>query len=629
MPIGIDDAANFVALVGFAAGFLESCIKGLLILSKARSYGRDISGINLMIELELHKLHAWGVEVGLSREPPTLLVDAQHALVVPKVLTHLHDLISDLNKMRSEFGLQLEETKEHFTRLNDNESAFERLGIEANDGCENVLSKIFRKKTQPWRVLKWITFDEKKVRNLLSQINYFRQELEQIIDATRQAKIARAADMLARNAVLSTANEQDLDMIGFDTGEYALGREVAAAARLKKQGLLLGMMDIDYVSSKHEPNSPRSSAHWSYRKNSYPLLMPRYSNNDLAAMRISATLISDSTYVEPMPRFLARCEGEPVLLEFKSDSVLNHEALKDRVCKVAAFLRDLNESFHGLSCRGYVKVYNRYAYVFDLKAVVNVKDAKSGPALRTLRELLDETGAPSVNLRISFAITLLETLLQLHTSGWLHKEFRSDNVIFLRDTFDYVDDFLSAPMRVTGYAYARADQPQEPTEPLQSEVELDLYRHPRCLGHAREFFRRAFDIFSVGCILLEIGFWCSLSSLFRRESGHSQRSELQTLDLLRIRREMLFSPASEKAYGVKRKPVNGAIKCDRSDIFCKLQASMGKGYSEVVKALIHTPDLEDKAHASTSTKSEAYHGGNLLDLEMDCLERLRRIAAVL
>ena len=626
MPIGIDDAANFVALVGFAAGFLESCIKGLLILSKARSYGRDVSGINLMIELELHKLHAWGVEVGLSQEPPTLLVEAQHALVVPKVLKHLHDLVSDLKKMRSEFGLQLEETKEHFTGLNDNESAFERLGIEANDGCENVLSKIFRKKSQPWRVLKWITFDEKKVRGLLSQINYFRQELEQIIDATRQAKIARAADMLVRNAVLSTANEQDLDMIGFHTGEDALGSEVAAAARLKKQGLLLGMMDIDYVSFRHEPNSPRSSAQWSYRTNSYPLLMPRYSNHDLAAMRLSATLISDSTYVEPMSRFLARCGGEPVLLEFKSDSALNHEALKDRVCKVAAFLRDLNESFHGLSCRGYVKVYNRYAYVFDLKPVVNTKNPKSVPALRTLRELLDETSAPSLNLRISYAITLLETLLQIHTSGWLHKELRSDNVIFLRDTFSHVDDFLAAPMRVTGYAYARADQPQEPTEPLQSEVELDLYRHPRCLGHAREFFRRAFDIFSVGCILLEIGFWCSLSNLLRREWGRSQRSELQSLDLLRIRREMLFSSGSEKEYGVKRKPVNGRTLRERSDIFRKLQASMGRGYSEVVKTLIYTPDLEEKAHASTST---VYHGANLLELEMDCLESLRRIAEVL
>jgi hypothetical protein len=555
-------------------------------------------------------------------------VDAQHALVVPKVLHHLHDLVSDLTKMRSNYGLQLEETKEQFTRPNDDESAFERLGIEANDGCESVLSKIFRKKTQPWRVLKWITFDEKKVRNLLSQINYFRQELEQIIDATRQAKIARAADILVRNAVLSTANEQDLDMIGFDAGEDALGSGVAAAARLKKQGLLLGMMDIDYVSSKHEPYSPRSSANWSYRKNSYPLLMPRYSNHDLAAMRLSATLISDSTYVDPMPRFLARCGGEPVLLEFKSDSVLNHEALKDRVCKVAAFLRDLPESFHGLSCRGYVKVHNRYAYVFDLQTVVNT-DAKSGPALRTLRELLDETGPPSLNLRVSFAITLLETLLQIHTSGWLHKEFRSDNVIFLRDTFDHVDDFLCAPMRVTGYAYARADQPHEPTEPLQSEVELDLYRHPRCLGHARELFRRAFDIFSVGCILLEIGLWCSLSSLFRRESGHGAGSELQTPDLLRIRREMLFSPGSEKAHGVRRKPVTGATRRERRDVFGRLQASMGRGYSEVVRALIKTPDLEDKAHASTSTGYQAYQGGNLLDLEMDCLERLRRIAAIL
>ncbi|EME81799.1 uncharacterized protein MYCFIDRAFT_122413, partial [Pseudocercospora fijiensis CIRAD86] len=102
------------------------------------------------------------------------------------------------------------------------------------------------------------------------------------------------------------------------------------------------------------------------------------------------------------------------------------------------------------------------------------------------------------------------TLLQLHTSGWLHKEFRSDNVLFFRDSAEDPGAFLRSKLRVTGYAHARLDRPTEPTEPLQSELEADLYRHPACLRQHRESFQRAFDMFSVGCVLIELGLWRSL-----------------------------------------------------------------------------------------------------------------------
>jgi hypothetical protein len=37
---------------------------------------------------------------------------------------------------------------------------------------------------------------------------------------------------------------------------------------------------------------------------------------------------------------------------------------------------------------------------------------------------------PSLNQRVSIAVTLAETVLQLHTAGWLRKSIRPENVLF-------------------------------------------------------------------------------------------------------------------------------------------------------------------------------------------------------
>ena len=351
--------------------------------------------------------------------------------------------------------------------------------------------------------------------------------------------------------------------------------------------------------------------------------MPRYSNNDLAEMRLSAGRLSEASSTDRQMRCLARFDGSPVLLEFKSASGLDHNMMKDRVCKVSAFLRDLDPSFHGLSCIGYVKVWNRYAYVFDLQELSSPSNAQL-PSLRTLRELLDGITCPSLNSRLSYAITILEALLQLHTSGWLHKEFRSDNILFILSSFDHIDDFVLAPMRIAGYANARADEPFESTEPLESELEADLYRHPACLQQPRESFRRTFDIFSVGCILLEIGLWCKLSALFQRASDGTLRNEVPRLDLLRLRHEMLLSPINrtnpENAYRT------GSVEkmAPKQNVFRRLEASMGRAYAEIVKALLYASTVGKPA-----MESEAHKDNNLLHFEMDCLERLRTIAEVI
>ncbi|KAK3696850.1 hypothetical protein LTR37_017756 [Vermiconidia calcicola] len=624
----MEAVSALLGIVAFSATYFEACIKGLVILSKARSYRRDVSGVSLMLELELHKLHAWAVEIGLSQQPPMLLVDTQYTSIVPKVLKHLQTLVSDLDKLKHTHGLQLQETADQLLILDGDDSAFVRLGIETNDGCDHILTRIFKQRKEPWKVLKWVTFDEQKVRGLLDQVKAFIQELQQILDRTRQAKLAKAVDMLLRNAVLNSANEQDLDMIGFGGEGASTGNTVAAAARLKKQGLLLGVMDIQPAPVPPETQRQIDGPKPRLRSSPLHVIMPRYSNSDLARMRLSASHLSFETYTGSEARVLARYDNDPVLLEFKNVSGLHHDSMKDRLCKVSFFLRDLDSSFNALSCRGFVKVYDRYAYVFDLREDVSPSRAlRPLPSFRTLTHLLDEARKPSLNLRMAFAITILETLLQLHTSGWLHKELRSDNILFILDSCEDTYDFLLAPIRITGYVYARADDPHEPTEPLESELNADLYRHPACLRQPRQLFRRAFDAFSVGCILLELGLWCSLSTLFQRTSGRPQGREAQSLDLMRIRHEMFLSPIGRWYTNDINDSASARDVGIRGEVVQSLEAMMGKAYARIVMQLICASGGEDGIDSAAEV--EAPQQKNMLHLEIDCLEKLRTIAEVL
>lgn len=125
-----------------------------------------------------------------------------------------------------------------------------------------------------------------------------------------------------------------------------------------------------------------------------------------------------------------------------------------------------------------------------------------------------------------FGAENIETILQLHTAGWLHKEIRSQNLLFVHSGTDVPSPSLGSLPRssqcyVAGYVYARPDDPQEMTEPMASQLQADLYRHPQYLNSSRATYRKSFDIFSVGCVLLELGLWSSLADVLCRWSTSS------------------------------------------------------------------------------------------------------------
>ena len=95
---------DVVSIVSLSLTCFHGCVKGLIVLGKAKHYNRDVTDVRIQTELTLHSLITWAEEAGLTQDPPTLLMSANHAALVPEILGQLETLLLDLNQMRHRYG---------------------------------------------------------------------------------------------------------------------------------------------------------------------------------------------------------------------------------------------------------------------------------------------------------------------------------------------------------------------------------------------------------------------------------------------------------------------------------------------------------------------------------------------
>lgn len=337
--------------------------------------------------------------------------------------------------------------------------------------------------------------------------------------------------------------------------------------------------------------------------------------------------------------------------------------LEYRANKFSSLLHEMaqHQSFHGLPCLGFVKNEDtiRYGYVFDLSASgipaacqaplsppVSRKTAL--PCFATLHDLLcNPCLQPSLNTRVSYAIDLLETVLQLHTAGWLHKEIRSHNIIFVSQSPECVSDqdLIRSPLHVVGYAYARKDDQYDFTEPLESESEADLYRHPSSsLGNLRQPYCKCFDIFSVGCLLLELGLWTTLSDILGNyiitPFAPAARPGPRTATSWTPLHTPPHSPRSSKEdLEVKKPPDYQHLQREMLAQFRKstsrpgtvielLASRAGRVYCEIVRECltVKTDGWETTGPSQAGDRIKQEENGYALDLEKRALDCLRGLA---
>jgi hypothetical protein len=199
-----------------------------------------------------------------------------------------------------------------------------------------------------------------------------------------------------------------------------------------------------------------------------------------------------------------------------------------------------------LPCAGYLGEFSkrydkvRYALAYKLPQDPITTLALSGthPKVYSLRQLIQpkqNVMLPPLEARLDIARKLCRAMLLYHSSGWVHHDFRPHNIIFLQTSPVTTEITYRTDPCITIYQGVRIDEPFivgfghardevaistafEDKKSISHTLEQQkLYWSPSYLhssGHMSrtEHFQRKHDIYSLGCVMLEIGTWKSLEA---------------------------------------------------------------------------------------------------------------------
>jgi len=216
-------------------------------------------------------------------------------------------------------------------------------------------------------------------------------------------------------------------------------------------------------------------------------------------------------------------QAKRVLCEWVTYDVHTIDQVPERLFKrIAAIaqqfsVQPLPKEFKVLRCEGYIHdlAHLRSCLLFSYPESVPA-DIEPVP----LRLLLKNMIRPSLGSLFELAQTLVESVLYFHKADWLHKNISSHNVIFFDRRFNnlrtgpsrpkgqhILDDF-SSPYLI-GFNHSRPDEPKTFTS---GGLDISkMYQHPEYANNSKQRFRRGYDYYSLGLLLLEIGLWEPIS----------------------------------------------------------------------------------------------------------------------
>ena len=235
--------------------------------------------------------------------------------------------------------------------------------------------------------------------------------------------------------------------------------------------------------------------------------------------------------------------------------------------RLLGYTIDISNTRHGfvyrLSLRKYPRVGGELPIVSNLRAVI--------PSKR------DDTDQPSPNLedRFRLAFNILLSMLHWSIRGLRHENLNSSHIVMLLDQIAEQDGSgrSGTPVFDIRRPYLLHSPPELETSDRMKGLSASIYRHANdaCVrGAGRPW---AFDIYSFGLVLLEIGLWTPISRLWKPKYSRPTFTS-------RIRN--LYVP--------------------------KLASRCGTAYMRVVQTCINAPDLfeADSSNATPTEKEQVW-----------------------
>jgi hypothetical protein len=182
-----------------------------------------------------------------------------------------------------------------------------------------------------------------------------------------------------------------------------------------------------------------------------------------------------------------------------------------------AYLLDASRkpsTLQSLATRGYInnEIAEHFGLVYDIPpSILTTRGPISLYQLLTRRKETARDPLPTLGQRYGLATSLAASLYTFMLSQWHHKRFFSRNVTLL-----YKDKTPLPRLPDLENPYIGGFSVSRPEDPVGRSVEGDLsdgeklYLHPLYrpwLSHNQPKYRLAYDIYSFGLMLVEIGWW--------------------------------------------------------------------------------------------------------------------------
>ena len=404
------------------------------------------------------------------------------------------------------------------------------------------------------RRLMWAAFNKEAFEDLLQRFSTLNDNMTDILDARLQTEIHRTTQDTNRGVLQlhkDIVSLQRLVMaldIKMQTRSYPVPAIPQYAPANDAAGLRL-LAQLAKFKAFNESMETEGKAPWDDA--TAMVLQLGQPDAEKASMKIDASKIVLNPQTSATDLHAVRCEAfyqpregmkQRVWIEWKEYDYPKPGAqsppplIVDRVQKLAALLHHSPkpEAFRVPHCLGYFDNAKRPSdSEIDSEGEEENSDPRIGFVFEkpkydgvypdsppiSLFELLLSSPKPRITERIHLAHAVANCLLYLHSVNWLHKGLRSHNIVFFPGSksskVDYSKPYLS------GFDFARPARRDDMTE-TPSDVEHNLYRHPsaQAVGIGpRESFRKTFDIFSLGVILVEVAHWKTIDKVLGVQAG--------------------------------------------------------------------------------------------------------------
>ena len=520
--------------------------------------------LRVRLRFEQIRLLKWGEQIGLAEEildKPSQTLSLNRNLIIDIMLGIQASFRAcvDVQEMYSDFEPE---------SLGSTPLVGERLEKRFSKRTEAFLEKtlkIIEKGPQAGKRLRWAVIDQRKFVSLVEKLIAYNDSMENLLD--NQAVKNLQSMQHATHMVMLQLNSKIDDL-----------KILCSALDIKPEAGL----------SFRPVGSERSATHLqdSEVENQSVIRLALFKSHKLALASSSQPL--DIAPLHPLEinlkssdgtRSEAFFRGKSVIVEWKkytldlSPNSKWNDMIESRVKELAMLLGSGNKphEFRSPHCLGYFDDPEEDRYRYGL---VYAKPEGVVPTAKavSLLDLLTIGTKPSLTARTKLAHAVASSLLYLHAIDWLHKSLRSDSILFFVPPGD--DPDYSNPT-LAGFDYARPDRPGEQTDPPPEDSEHDMYRHPDSLNRASARSRKAYDVYSLGIVLIEIAHWRRID------------------DIVKI---------PEEARAANRTIRNIRTVLLRDDSRKEIEASVGDEYSRVVRTcLTNNEEMQDEAREDDST----------------------------